>query len=331
VDLRGQKKSKKFTILDNRHDRLNQIYFMKRLTTQEFIKRAKKIHKNKYDYSKTSYISFHEKLVIICLKHGEFTQRASDHLRYGCKECGLYRSREGTRHTANQFIQKAMVKHGRKYDYSKVVYHNNKTKVEIVCPIHGSFLQTPDNHVDKGCGECAGNILYTKKIFISKAHQIHNYKYNYSLTEYKNIKTKVIIICSKHGKFRQTPHKHLSGNGCPTCNSSSIGERIIEEFLNKNEIDYKREKTFKGCKFKRLLRFDFYIPLSNLTIEYDGPQHFKVSSLFGEENFKGTQKRDIIKNRYCEQNKIRLERIKHTSPLRIQKRLRQIFSDHIGE
>jgi very-short-patch-repair endonuclease len=301
---------------------------MERLTTQEFIKRGKNVHRNKYDYSKTSYISFHEKLIIICPKHGEFTQRASDHLRYGCKECGLDRSREGTRCTANQFIQKAIIKHGNKYDYSKVVYHNNKTKVEIVCLIHGSFLQTPDNHIEhigKGCRKCAGNILYTKKIFVSKAHQIHDYKYNYSFVEYKNIKTKVIIICSEHGKFRQTPHKHLLGNGCPTCNSSSVGERIIKKFLDENEIDYKREKTFEGCKLKRLLRFDFYIHRFNLIIEYDGPQHFKTNSLFGEENFKNTQKRDTIKNQYCEQNKIRLERIKHTSPSRIQKRLQQIF------
>ena len=299
---------------------------MKRLTTEEFIKRAREIHNNKYDYCQTHYQSFHVKLTIICPKHGKFLQRASDHLRYGCKECGLDRSKEGMRSTADQFIQKAKTKHKNRYNYDKVIYHNSKTKVEIVCPIHGNFLQTPEKHIGgRGCRKCAGNILYTRKDFINKAYEVHGKKYSYSLVEYKNIKTKVIIICFEHGKFRQTPHKHLSGRGCPTCNSSSIGERVIKEFLDRNEIDYKREKTFEGCKFKRLLRFDFYIPQFNLIIEYDGPQHFKANSLFGKENFKETQKRDIIKNQYCEQNKIQLERIKHTSPSRIQKRLQLCF------
>ena len=51
------------------------------------------------------------------------------------------------------------------------------------------------------------------KLFIKR----HNNKYDYSKVEYVNSSTKVCIICPEHGEFWQTPHKHLSGQGCPKC------------------------------------------------------------------------------------------------------------------
>lgn len=128
-----------------------------------------------------------------------------------------------------------------KYDYSKVKYHNRKTKIEIICPVHGSFFQDPTHHLEgkngKGCSKCAGNLKYDTISFIKKVKEVHGDLYDYSLVEYKNIKTKIIIICKKHGKFMQTPHHHLSGKGCSSCKTSSKGELIIQDYLNKHNIE----------------------------------------------------------------------------------------------
>ena len=129
-------------------------------TTEEFVSRSREVHQNKYDYSSTQYKSMHEKLEIICPKHGVFSQEAILHLRgCGCPRCGG-NHRPGT----DEWRVKANLIHGNKYDYSNVTYVHNKSCVEIVCNIHGAFLQTPEVHL-RGCGcpKCAGhnqNILY---------------------------------------------------------------------------------------------------------------------------------------------------------------------------
>lgn len=121
--------------------------------------------------------------------------------------------------TTNEFIVKAERVHGKKYDYSQSVYVNAKTKIQIVCPIHGCFEQTPDKHVNGKCGcpMCAGNVRDTVKSFVSKAVGVHGSQYDYSLVNYKNNRLPVMIICHKHGIFEQTPSNHLKGKGCPVC------------------------------------------------------------------------------------------------------------------
>lgn len=116
------------------------------------------------------------------------------------------------------FIRKARKVHGSKYDYSKVKYINSSTKVEIICPIHGSFWQTPNGHLSgKGCPECGSNKSNTEE-FIKKAKAVHgDNKYDYSKVKYINSKTKVEIICPEHGSFWQEPTSHLFGCGCPRC------------------------------------------------------------------------------------------------------------------
>ena len=124
------------------------------------------------------------------------------------------------------FIEKAKQIHGDKYDYSKVEYVNSHTKVCIICPKHGEFWQTPNNHTHKtnpkGCPSCNGTKKLTTKEFIEKAKKIHGNKYDYSKVEYINNLTKVCIICPKHGQFWQTPNKHLTGCNCPFCSHQSF-------------------------------------------------------------------------------------------------------------
>lgn len=128
------------------------------------------------------------------------------------------------------FKDRAVSVHGEKYNYEKVNYKDTKTHVEIICPIHGLFIQKPKNHIQgRGCPKCGGTRKLTQSEFIEKSKITHNNKYDYSLTVYKKYEEKVIIVCKIHGEFLQTPHMHLSGNGCPTCNKNT--RRNTEEFI----------------------------------------------------------------------------------------------------
>lgn len=125
---------------------------MKRVhTTEDFIERAKQVHGDKYDYSFVDYVKSSQKVRIICPKHGEFQQTPNHHLRgRSCPVCSL-------RQHGETFVERARAVHGDRYDYSKVDYVNNYTKVEIICKIHGSFWQKPQGHIisGQGCPKCA--------------------------------------------------------------------------------------------------------------------------------------------------------------------------------
>ena len=114
------------------------------MTTEEFIKKAKEIHGNKYDYSKVEYKNTSTKVCIICPEHGEFWQTPNHHLQgHGCPKCKNEKIRKRHTHNITIFIEKARKVHGDKYDYSKAEYINASTKVCIICPEHGEFWQTP--------------------------------------------------------------------------------------------------------------------------------------------------------------------------------------------
>ena len=128
------------------------------------------------------------------------------------------------------FLEKAINIHGDKYDYSEVKYRGSKTKVCIICPKHGEFWQTPNNHLrGKGCRKCGLNQVSLKRRktneeFIENAKEIHGDKYDYSKVLYTNSYTKVCIVCPKHGDFQQTPHEHLKGQGCPECKKDTLAK-----------------------------------------------------------------------------------------------------------
>ena len=218
------------------------------MNTQEFIEKAKKIHNNKYDYSKVEYVNVKTKVCIICPEHGEFWQTPDSHIngKSGCPKCG------GTeRLTIENFAKKACEVHSNKYDYSKVEYVNNQTKVCIVCPEHGEFWQTPMKHlVGRGCPKCGKESRREKRRksiedFIKEANEIHRNKYDYSKVEYKSANEKVCIICPEHGEFWITPSKHItSKRGCPKC--SGYERYTTESWIQKacdvhsNKYDYSK-------------------------------------------------------------------------------------------
>lgn len=179
-----------------------------------FINKAKEVHGDKYDYSRVEYINSTTKVCIVCPKHGDFWQKPAQHLQgRGCPVCGGKLKKD-----TETFIALARSVHGNKYDYSKVEYVNNATKVCIVCPEHGEFWQTPKGHLKgNGCISCSGTEPHTTESFIAKALSVHGDQYNYSRVRYVNARTKVCIICPEHGEFMQEPAYHLMGEGCPMC------------------------------------------------------------------------------------------------------------------
>ena len=148
--------------------------------------------------------------------------------------------------TKEEFIEKAKQVHGYKYDYSNVEYINNKTKVCIVCPIHGEFWQRPNNHLlGQACPYCGKTHKYTTEEFIKKANEVHNNKYDYSDVKYEGWNKKVTIICPVHGKFKQIPFDHLRGHGCVKCMGDKIAENktkpynlFLEQALKKHNKKY---------------------------------------------------------------------------------------------
>ena len=188
------------------------------LTTEIFIERAKKIHGDKFDYSKVNYVNSSTKVCIICPKHGEFWQNPASHLSgRGCPKCA--NEKKGFYHISStkEFIEKAKKIYGDRFDYSKVTYKDNRTKVCIICPIHGEFWQRPYSHLSgRGCNLCSKPVHDTES-FIAESKKVHSDKYDYSKTKYVDAKTKVCIICQKHGEFWVTPNNHLRGKGCYYC------------------------------------------------------------------------------------------------------------------
>lgn len=192
----------------------------RKLTLEEFVVKANEKHKGKYTYSKVKYINSDTKVVITCPIHGDFEQRPYDH----CAGRGCYDCSGAKKYTVEKFINKAKEVHGDRYDYSKVVYKDNKTKVILICDKHGEFEQAPSNHINarQGCPMCGmdkcanSNILSTEE-FIAKARLIHGDKYAYSLVDYIRHDAPVKIICSIHGVFEQKPVYHTTGSNCPEC------------------------------------------------------------------------------------------------------------------
>ena len=149
---------------------------MKRLTKDKFIERAREVHGNRYDYSKVNYINNYTKVCIICPIHGEFWQEPNNHMNgKGCRKCSGERTRERCRYSSKDFIKKAQTIHGGRYDYSKVEYVDARTKVCIICPIHGKFLQRPNDHIDGcGCPLCGKESLHTHNMSNTKIYKAHN-------------------------------------------------------------------------------------------------------------------------------------------------------------
>lgn len=296
----------------------------KKITSESFKEKANEVHNNLYDYSLVDYKGCYEKVKIICSKHGIFEQTPNNHLNgQTCPICANLKRNNWHKLSKEEFVKKANKIHNNFYNYDKTIITNNlKNKSIITCPVHGDFEQSLNNHLNNhGCPKCKGKKLTalnskTTEQFIKEAKEIHDY--DYSLTKYVNNKTKVKIICNKHGIFEQTPFNHLQlKQGCPSC-SSSHGEKEIEKYLTKNNFSYIKEKTFEDLLSDKgnFLRYDFYLQKENLLIEYNGVQHYKpVNHFGGRKKFLLQKHHDWLKRKYAKEKNIQLLTIMFTEDI----------------
>lgn len=362
--------------------------------TELFIEKAIKVHGNKYNYSKVEYINAYTKVCITCPIHGEFWQVPHDHLKgAGCKICGKIKNSNALKMTMDLFLEKARNIHGDKYNYSKVQYIDYNTKVCIICPIHGEFYQTPNNHIQgQGCPHCGkikfitskkytldkfiekakkiygekyeysdigfidlnhdvtikcplhgffnkkakyfldghscptcariatvNSIKNTTSKFIEKAKKVHGDKYDYSMVEYVNNKTKVRIICPIHDEFEQTPDDHLQGKGCPKCEKQiSKAENEIYDFccsyIGIENVNQRNRDIIKPQEL------DIYLPSLKCAIEYNGlrwhsdkyckDRNYHLNKLNACKD-KGIKLLQIFEDEYINKKDIVYNKIKH--------------------
>ena len=222
---------------------------------EEFLKKVKEIHNDKYTYlDLPNEIKVTDRIEVVCPIHGKFPQLVYKHLSgQQCKKCSdIEKGRKRAEKAFIEFKKKANEKFSNKYDYSKAIYVDEYTPIEIICPIHGSFKQSPCCHIKSpiGCKECVNEKLrlnqsFTKEEFIERAKKVHGDKYDYSKVKYINNRTLVTIICPKHGEFSQTPDGHLSGQGCKECYYERLS---ASKFLTTEEY-IKRAKEIHGDRY----------------------------------------------------------------------------------
>lgn len=196
----------------------------KKSNTEEFIFKAKLIHGETFNYSKVKYEGAHTKIIIICKKHGEFTITPHNFLQHHiCRECSNELISKIFLSSSKDFIEKAKLIHGDKYNYSKVNYINNKIKVVIICPIHGEFSQIPNNHLNSyNCPICCeskgekeiSKILTEMKIGFERQRKFEDCKNIKALPFDFFIESKNILIefnGIQHYEFRKRFHRTIEG------------------------------------------------------------------------------------------------------------------------
>lgn len=293
----------------------------KRMTQEMFLEKSHEVHGDRYDYSKVIFKYAKEPVEIICPKHGSFWQRPQDHYLKGCgcPKCKGEKVIEIHKYRKEDWLKLVKEKYGDKYNYSKVEYINYNTPVTIICPIHGEFECTPNNHYksNTGCPKCGREKANrtessTQEYFIEKAKQVHNNKYDYSKVKYINQQYKVAIICPEHGEFQQLPGNHLMGQGCPKCQLKSqtkLYEKLKESFPNE-EILFEVGRNI--IPWIKLQRFDIYFPKYNIAVEYNGIQHYIPIEYFGGQLiFEAQLEYDKLKRQKCKENNCILFEIKY--------------------
>jgi len=159
-------------------------------TTEDFIRKAKIIHGNKYTYDKSIYNGSKYKIIITCLLHGDF-KISPDHFlnnKYGCQQCLFEKTGRIYKLNQKDFLKKANEIHGNEYDYSESTYLNSRTKVKIKCKKHGFFYQLANDHLQgSGCTKCK-----TKRISLLESLWLD------SINIPRNIKNRQIKIKLPH-------------------------------------------------------------------------------------------------------------------------------------
>lgn len=244
----------------------------KKLTTEEFVRRAREAHGDKYDYSLTEYVTAKKPVTIICPKHGAFEQSPYNHAKgFECAACGHDKTARAVRKSTLRFIREARKVHGARYGYDLTDYKYARRHVLIRCAVHGVFEQMPYKHLEgQGCPKCGFVEGGEKKQagvaerFSDRANEVHEGRYDYAEFQYLGAQEKGLIICPDHGPFEQTPNNHLRGKGCPLCSHRiSRAETEIAAFLREAlGLSVDQQFSIEGKSFD--------IKVGQVMLEYHG-------------------------------------------------------------
>ena len=268
---------------------------------QEFIDRLEKKYPNRFEYQNLNYVNRETEICLYDKLLKEYVNVIPTSL-LNSKHLSSVKGYEKTNLPTIEFIEKAKEIHGDKYDYSKVNYIHSKTKVCIICPEHGEWWQTPNDHLKgHGCSVCANNIKWNIDEYISEVKKIHGNKYDYSKLVLGKQSQHITLICPEHGEFKIRAMHHLKGSGCPKCKGSG-GEKALLNFFEEKHLYPQYNKFYKWLDNHQL---DFYFPEYKLAIEVQGRQHFEEKSFFHvtlEEQIKRDEKKKML----CEKNNVTL-------------------------
>ena len=318
---------------------------IRKMTTEQFIEKARSVHGDKYDYSNAKYTSVKKPVFIKCLKHNlGFDVSVESHLKgKGCPLCEqeaiamyeygkneaiqrrsdyrkiqaekrkrskeLIKGRPPQNYTWESFVNLAKLIHGDEYDYQFVEkeFVNVNTPVTIICKRHGAFPQKPRKHMmGQGCPRCIGR-LRTTESFIEEALDVHKGHYTYDKVKFVDYATPVTITCKLHGDFPMRPLKHLRGEGCPLCQTSKMELEIVAFLQSHLSTPMELQKHFEWLRIKQRLALDVYLPEYKIAIECQGEQHFMARPVFGgEEALRAQQERDRVKSELCKQHGIQI-------------------------
>ena len=283
--------------------------------TYEYVK--SQIEMKGYVLLSKEYKKASEKLDLIC-PNGHHIQMKYNQLQQGvgCKQCY-----EENRKIDYNIIKSKVEEHGFELLTTKEEYVDARTKLKVRCS-EGHIVEKRYDGIIKGekCGECCRRTPYDYE-YVKK--YIEEEGYSLISTTYKNNYTPLTVVCPKGHLHEIKFGSFKFGNRCPICKESK-GERRIAKILDNFHVEDKREYKFADCTYKGVLRFDFYIPKSNICIEYDGMQHYQPIEHFGgEERQKEDNIRDNIKTEYCKNNNIKLIRISYLDFEKIEEILKQ--------
>ena len=260
----------------------------RRYTNEQFLQKISSLPDiDELTFEDVVYVNNKTKIKIHCHhkdeegnEHG-FFEMTPGHFMDGerCPKCRYIKSANGKRRSLDEVKRIATEVHDGRYDYSMITeYKNDRLKYPIICPKHGVFYQTLNNHIrgKQGCPICGRkkadkNRRVPLEEFERRANEVHNGKYKYVEESYTSMSDKVKILCPIHGEFEQDGSNHvILGHGCPKCgNYESKGETEIYEFVKSLVGDDGVRRRYRG-EIGGRNELDIYIPSKKFAIEYDG-------------------------------------------------------------
>ncbi len=235
-------------------------------TTNEWIRDARLIWGDLYDYSKSEYVGSKQHVIVTCKKHGSWSCSTGNHTNKkkprGCPSCSKESQTQKALKPLSSFVRDAIKVHGKKYDYSKSTYLGAKKHIDIICPKHGTFQQTPGGHINgkSGCPICAHEATSERSLLSETEIAERIFKASKGAVKivtgsYKGMNSKCTFECDEHGTFEKYPNSAITGiHPCNKCSGSkkflSGRTYTTHEFTERLQAIISNDLTFKPFEYQ---------------------------------------------------------------------------------